>query len=285
MIEQYIDILVCPDCGHDLAYQRKKVRCTNCKRYFYHDDSFIDLLPSTPTTIAQPYSSLAHAYYLEQFTRSGEAIQTPSDSSWGKYQEFPVGYQVFVHQERLFSQRYWPNTRNVYCDVSAASGFYTFHAAKHFDRVIHGDINIEYLSYAREQAKKNRLTNILFIRMDYFSPPFKKRSLDYCSVTDSLLYYGWRADIEVIRQVQKSIKKNGALFFDLHFFKWYHHDSRIFEYKPEYLDRIRKAFPHVRFYGFGRVPTFLHPRSWLFHLFTRVFFWAPPIRILGIIQK
>lgn len=276
-------LLLCPDCSGGLIKVARKITCEKCKRIFYSDGNFIDLLPTKPLTILNPYSKKAVTYYHAQY-------KLPSDKNfknfkvWGVYDNSTRDYKVFLNQERKIFEKYYSQKKKVFCDLSAASGYYTMRASHDFEIVLHLDINLEYLKYAQKKAKKKDLTNLFFIRADYFNLPIKNEVVDTMICTDSFEYYGLKNDIKIVKKAYKKISKGGRFIFDLHNKKFYYPDKYIFEYGRPEIEILKKELSGIEILSFGRVPTLFHPNNFLFNLFSILSF-LPAIRYIAIVRK
>lgn len=282
-LKKILNILVCPDCEGKLVFNKKfTITCGDCERKFYSESNFVDLLPKKPKEIANPYSKGAVKYYLKQFRTDPKKIYRKFNV-WGTYETSRRGYKVFLENELKVFEKFYPKQREIFCDISAASGFYTFNAAKKFDIVLHLDINMQYLRFAMKKALEKKVDNIVFIRSDYFSLPIKHKALDTLLCTDSLEYYGLENDIKIMERALNTLKTKGRFILDLHNRKFYYPDPKIFEYGKKELIILKKRFRNIQVIPFGRVPTLLHPSQFLFDISSKLSF-MPPVRNILVIS-
>lgn len=282
-IAKIIKFLSCPECGNALNDKKSKVACNFCRRKYYCQDNFVDLLPAEPKHLQDVFSAKAYQYYKSQFSVNPKKKFKKFDV-WGRYDKATRGYRVFLRAESESIKSHFPKKRTVLCDISAASGFYTLRFAKNFDFVFHCDINLEYLRYAQKKAKKRNVKNIFFIRADYFRLPFRNKAIDLAICIDSLEYYGRENDLQIIKGVYQKLAKKGVFAFDLHYRKFYAPDRNIFEYRQQDLVYLRSYFPDSVFIGLGRAPTNLMFTNAVFRFFSKFKFF-PPTRYLGVLKK
>lgn len=282
LIKQIVKLLKCPDCDGPLMLS-EKLFCKKCKRKFYFEGNFIDLLPKTSVKLKKVFSQKAFNYYQEQFLVDPKEKFRSLDV-WGEYNTANKGYRAFLEAEKDLIQKHFPKKKDVFCDISAASGFYTLSFARNYKLILHCDLNIKYLRYSMNKAKKQNIRNVVFIRSDYFRPPFKKNSINMLLCTDSLEYYGPENDARVLAANYESLAKNGVMIFDIHSYKFYAPDKNIFEYTKADLKLLQKQFPRLELHSFGRLPTFLvrSPKAFKLSEFLK---FMPPIRYLGVLSK
>ncbi len=283
------NIFICPDCSSskkewDLKVKNdKEIFCPNCNRKFYMNDSFIDLLPTKPTRLGSKVMSIYKEYYIAQFgVKPHKQFKDPV--AWGEQRYIPKGDAIFLDEEGKLVRNNYSRGREVYCDISGSQGNLAFEASNHFRNVYLCDINLEYLQMAMGKAKKLNIKNIIFVRSDYFSVPFRKSSIDTCVSTDSFLYYGVDSDIRVIKSIFERLTDKGILLFDLHNRKFYSPASRIIEYTRREYELLKKIFKNIIFVPLGRVPTIFTKNHFLFKL-TSCLSFMPPIRYFCILEK
>ena len=181
------------------------------------------MLPSQPADLK---GSLENSYvegYLKEFRRPFSLID--GAVAWGAPEGVPkwwterrlrhvdqVSRLVRLHQFRTF------------CDFSGGCGLHTFESAKHFDLVLHCDLSVESLSYACRKAEALGLRNVVFIRIDYFKPPFST-SLDVVICMDSLIR-SEQHERMVLKAILRSLAAGGLAVVDFHN-RWHNPLRRI----------------------------------------------------------
>jgi ubiquinone/menaquinone biosynthesis C-methylase UbiE len=108
------------------------------------------------------------------------------------------------------------------CDIAAGAGYYTFAYAQLFRVVLHCDLSVNDLSYARRKAQSMGIWNILFVRADYFAPPFRN-SLDRVLCMDTLIR-GEAHESLVLANIARSLNGDGFALVDFH--NWWHNPLR-----------------------------------------------------------
>lgn len=117
----------------------------------------------------------------------------------------------------------------VLCDIAAGAGYYTLAYAHLFRIVLHCDLSMDNLNYARREARRQGIRNIFFLRVDYFALPFR-RSLDRVLCLDTLIR-GEAHDSIVLAAVASSLKPAGYAVVDFH--NWWHNPARRLGLLPE----------------------------------------------------
>ena len=283
IISDALDYLECPDCQGKLIAKGNLYMCKSCKKNIFVKGNFIDLLPSNPSKLKNVYSKKAYIYYKKQFKIAPDT-KFKDVNIWGEYEKGTLGYKVFLRNEEKLMRKFHPRQKIAFCDLSAASGFYTFKYAKKYKFVFHCDINLEYLRFAMKKAQELKVRNIIFVRSDYFKLPFQNGKMDFAICTDSLEYYGRGYDLEIIKSVKQKLGKNGVFIFDLHNKKFYAPYKRIFEYTKTDLLYLQRYFPNLVFYGVGRVPTVFVKSDRLFQVLSKLTF-LPAIRHIGVLNN
>jgi SAM-dependent methyltransferase len=94
---------------------------------------------------------------------------------------------------------------------------------------------VSNLSYARRKARALGIRNILFIRADYFAPPFQG-SLDRLLCLDTLIR-GEGHDFALLTAIANSLKPTGCAIVDFH--NWWHNPLRRLGLLPENFSNNR----------------------------------------------
>jgi len=104
---------------------------------------------------------------------------------------------------------------DVICDIGAGMGLYSIPMSKHAKIVFHCDLDKEAINAAQEEAKKQNISNILFVISNYFSLPFKIGSIPTISCID-ILFRGREHDKKVIHEISTKAKNYGIVLLDFH---------------------------------------------------------------------
>jgi SAM-dependent methyltransferase len=123
----------------------------------------------------------------------------------------------------------------VLCDISAGCGQYTFALARHFKWVLHCDLSVDSLSYAARKSAQMGISNILFLRVDYFRMPFA-HSLDRILCFDTLIR-GKVHEEALLRQIRRALRPGGKATVDFH--NWWHNPLRRLGLLPENFGQNR----------------------------------------------
>jgi SAM-dependent methyltransferase len=214
---------VCPDDRGNLVLSGNSFFCESCKREFpIVQDRFISFLPKSPTNLSENENSDYYEEYEKAFIQpenfDGNGI------AWGAPETVPLKWlktregQV----EMVFNQLIEQKSLDYICDFSAGAGYYTLKYAEHFPMVIHCDLSIQNLDYCIRKADQFGIKNILFLRMDYFYPPFEN-SLENIICFDSLIR-GEEHEKRLLMSICSSLANSGTAFLDFH--NWWHNPLR-----------------------------------------------------------
>jgi SAM-dependent methyltransferase len=116
-----------------------------------------------------------------------------------------------------------------FCDLTGDAGHYTFAAASRFRWVLHCDLSLDALAYASRKASTLGIENILFLRVDYFRPPFRA-SIDRMICMDTLIR-GPAHEVRVLRAMKESLAPGGEALVDFH--NWWHNPFRRLGLLPD----------------------------------------------------
>jgi ubiquinone/menaquinone biosynthesis C-methylase UbiE len=108
------------------------------------------------------------------------------------------------------------------CDIAAGVGYYTLAYAQLFRLVLHCDLSVNRLSYARRRAHSMGIRNVLFLRADYFAPPFRN-TLDRVLCIDTLVR-GEAHESLLLANIARSLNGDGFALVDFH--NWWHNPLR-----------------------------------------------------------
>jgi SAM-dependent methyltransferase/uncharacterized protein YbaR (Trm112 family) len=268
------EVISCPDCKASLDYKAPAFVCSKCNRSFpVHNDSIIEMLPSHPSSFAFDEKSAYHEkIYHTLFNMQKE--QADPEKSWAPPEQVPdnwrkvkMGHVEFVKELLLNST----SSRRIFCDFTGGSGYYTFELYKLFDWVFHCDLSIESMLYASNKAKKENIENMIFVRTDYFKPPFNN-SIDAGFCGDTLIYSPPHEG-KLLNGIRQALKEGAVAVIDFH--NWWHNPLRrmglmkntfgeCYSYSKKQTDSmVTYHFPKHTYKGYyqefekGKKPTFM----------------------------
>jgi SAM-dependent methyltransferase len=122
--------------------------------------------------------------------------------------------------ESLLTQS--PPVPDVFCDILGGAGYYTLEYAHHFRWVMHCDLSVGSLNYVHEKAQTRSIDNIVFLRIDYFRPPFN-HNLALLLCCDSLIF-GPVHERMLLDSIKNSLAPAGRALVDFH--NWWHNPIR-----------------------------------------------------------
>jgi len=226
-----LDLLSCPDDGQPLRLDREQPVCRGCDRSFPLHEDFAEILPRSPARLPasasadyrSAYRTLFEQSYQEDDTCLAWGAEESATPSWIRKRQRQV---VAMHP--LVTEGIEP-AASVLCDIAAGAGYYTFAYAPEFRFVLHCDLSVENLNYARRRARERRLKNIFFLRIDYFQPPFR-HSLDRILCLDTLIR-GEAHDAMLLKSIADSLQPSGKAVIDFH--NWWHNPLRRLGILPE----------------------------------------------------
>lgn len=231
-LKQLAGRLTCPDDGRVLRSEDYEFGCDCCGRVFpIRQRQMIDLLPSAPIA---PVGDMNPGYcraYEEEFRRP--LLPDARALPWGAPEVQPAAWrrkrqrQVEAVLPRLSCAQ--DTSELLLCDVSAGAGLYTLSYAPHFKGVLHCDLSPTSLAYALAKANRRNLDNVVFLRIDYLRPPFR-RTLDRVLCMDSLI----RGPIHerlLLRSVCGMLNSTGRAVVDFH--NWWHNPLRRLGLLPQ----------------------------------------------------
>jgi SAM-dependent methyltransferase len=216
--------LFCPDDGIRLARIDATLSCARCRRrYPIHAEDLAEILPSSPAPLDTGVAPSYRRAYVEQFSLTLE--EAANASTWGAPETIPSAWVERRRRQATFSISLLLEKRKrgtLLCDVSAGPGYYTIEQADRFDLILHCDLSPDALAYARRRARLSGLTNVLFLRIDYFKPPFRS-SIANLVCCDTLIR-GEPHELALLAAIRSSLRPGGAAVIDFH--NWWHNPAR-----------------------------------------------------------
>lgn len=229
MLEKFQKIarrLFCPDDGSPLEHEEDRLACRSCGRHFpILSGHVIELLPREPSALPENAASPEYVEsYFSEFKRPFQWDKTAR--AWGAAETVPRKWarrrlrQVREGLPLLLNGQLAQNL--VLCDISAGASDYTLEYSRHFEFVLHCDLSVDSLNYASLKAEAMGVTNIAFLRVDYFHLPFR-RSIDRIICFDTLIRREPHERL-VLRQIRDSLAPGGRALIDFH--SWWHNPLR-----------------------------------------------------------
>lgn len=210
ILDLALEFLACPNCSGTLYLSHDTLACQSCKAEFkILNENTIELVAqesfrfkTTETTeVYSEYSDLRNAGHP-----TNEKMRL-----WGW--ESKYGISGFVTKLRKTIMRVMQN--EIICDIGAGVGNYSLHFAKKAKLVFHCDLDLEAINVASQEAKKQNLKNILFIRCDYLHLPFRLNSLS-CITSIDVLEKGREHDTKLIEEISSKTIVGGLVIVDFH---------------------------------------------------------------------
>jgi SAM-dependent methyltransferase len=224
--------MACPDDHSSLHRTPEAFECEICDRTFpILRNTFVELLPTRAAEINSSVSSSYRQNYLSKFTSkfTWEPNALPfgaaeaASASWIRKR-----YRQVEHVLPLIANG--ENTSNLLlCDFSGGPGHHTLTYSANFMAVIHCDLSVDSIDYAKQKAESLSLNNLIFARMDYLSPPFHK-SCDRIICFDTLIR-GESHDRALLQAIHQSLRPDGFAVVDFH--NWWHNPIRRLGLLPE----------------------------------------------------
>ena len=236
-LEEIAGYLSCPDDKSPLGSRTGALACSQCGRvYPVSDGGIVELLPRKPSTPAEN-----REYALEYDREFHRAFETANESmAWGNRETAKAAWiRKRNHQRRavlsLLRRSEQPLDELVLCDVSAGTGDYTLTYAPHFKWVFHCDLSVDSLQYGFRKCHQKGLTNVFFLRIDYFAVPFY-HSLDRILCLDTLIR-GSDHEKALLSQIRSALGRAGKAIVDFH--HWWHNPLRRVGLLPQNLGQNR----------------------------------------------
>jgi SAM-dependent methyltransferase len=226
-----LDLLWCPDEGRPLRLDRERLVCSGCGRGFPLHEDFAEILPRhaarLPASASADYGGMYRTLFEQSYQNDDTCLAGGAEEhatpSWIRKRQRQVAAMRPLVTEGIEA------AASVLCDIAAGAGHYTFAYAPQFRFVLHCDLSVENLNYARRKARERHLENIFFLRIDYFQPPFR-HSLDRILCLDTLIR-GEAHDAMLLKSIADSLQPSGRAVIDFH--NWWHNPLRRLGMLPE----------------------------------------------------
>lgn len=230
-LNDVIPLLCCPDDGGALRQIRGGLRCDRCERRFpLYGENLVEILPKAPCELRSSIGSEYQEGYEEAFHE--KYYDNDQCLAWGSEERVPRTWHLMRRQQVEFVRSLITQGdrggHGVLCDISAGAGYYTLAYADLFRLTLHCDLSVSNLSYARRKAHSMGIPNIFFIRMDYFTHPFRN-SLDCLLCMDTLIH-GEAHESRLLGTITNSLNAEGFAVVDFH--NWWHNPLRRLRLMP-----------------------------------------------------
>jgi SAM-dependent methyltransferase len=220
-----VSLLSCPEDGRGLRQTNGGLRCDACERRFpKYGENMVEILPRSQQQLPSSISSDYREGYKEAFDQKYR--DDPESLAWGAEEGVPESWSLKRRRQVEFVRPLITEgarrADSVLCDIAAGAGYYTLAYAHLFRLTLHCDLSVKNLTYARRKAHSLGIENIFFIRLDYFTPPFRN-SLDRLICMDTLIR-GETHESLLLATIANSLNADGFALVDFH--NWWHNPLR-----------------------------------------------------------
>lgn len=210
VLDLALQFLACPNCSGALYHSHDALACKSCKSEFkILNENTIELVAQESFRFKTTETTEAYSEYSD-LRNIGHPINEKM-RLWGW--ESKYGISGFVTKLRNTIIHMIQN--EIICDIGAGVGNYSLHFAKKAKLVFHCDLDLEAINVASQEAKKQNLKNILFIRCDYLHLPFRSNSLS-CITSIDVLEKGREHDTKLIEEISGKTIVGGLVIVDFH---------------------------------------------------------------------
>jgi len=223
--------LRCPDDGSIVRFERTELQCSLCSRRFaIWGNNIIEMLPTRPFQLSKHASAAYTRGYLENFRK--RFFEDANALAWGSEETVSDSWiRKRLRQVRKVEPilKEGSNPEHVLCDVAAGAGHYTLAYAAQFRFVFHCDLSVPNLNYVRRRARQLGIRNIVLVRCDYFSLPFRQ-TMDRVICLDTLIR-GKEHDSTLLQAICRTLAPSGRAVVDFH--NWCHNPLRRLGLLPD----------------------------------------------------
>lgn len=210
LLDYSLQFLACPNCLESITKHEKTLHCSKCNSDFQiHDENIIDLVSNNSFDFKTNTSSKSYSEYSD--LRNLGHPTTEKARLWGLESKYGTSGFVSTLRNKILS---FVKSETI-CDVGAGVGNYSLFFSNKAKIVFHCDLDLEVIFSAAQEAKKQKINNILFIRCDYLYLPFRSNSL-HCITSIDVLEKGYEHDSKLIEQISKKLIPNGKYIIDFH---------------------------------------------------------------------
>lgn len=250
ILKSSLKYLACPKDKSELILTKDVLLCSNCNSKFkVIDGNTIDFvsteneakqLSDTESDYDSLYTSLVSSgNSTEKYRRDQHFSKVPLNNYIKQY---------LKKLKKLIGTK-------IILDIGSGRGDYSLELSKNCELVFHCDLDSQSMNIAKEEAVKKNLRNILFVRCDYFSLPFKTNSLPCCLCVGNL-YHGKDHDFKLITAISDLLEENGLLIMDFQSkerSKIHTSKSIAYRYSKNELENLLKDFSLTDFKIEGNV--------------------------------
>ena len=250
------------------------------------EEGYLDLAPAEASEISGPKVNESYLQYY------GRGIKNQVSKAWAVREQSPEKWIERKERQVEFALPLILNGESceskMLVDFSGGSGYHTIPYSKHFKLVLHCDLSSSNLAYTSQRAKKLGANNIIFVRMDYFKPPFVG-GLERIISFDTLCY-GADHERRLLGKIYSALSPDGTAVVDFH--NWWHNPvrrlgllSRNFpdsgSHSRQFVTKLLKEseITSYEYFPFHQEVPNGHPLSSL------VSFFIPPTRLTYRIKK
>ena len=216
LLEENLELFQCPNDSSPLEYDpHDSLSCPKCRSVFpIHAPNFVELVPRTQFSPAKAATNEHEKSFFDGYRRLfGERFSfRPEAMAWGS--EERIGARNSGRKRKEVEQIVSAVNAagRIVCDISGGAGWFTSTLAPEAKLIVHCDLSCDNLNYAHNKFKNG---NILFVRMDFFSPPFRDNSFDITVCTDTLIY-GDLMVSALLSSIYRSLRAGGSGVVDFY---------------------------------------------------------------------
>jgi ubiquinone/menaquinone biosynthesis C-methylase UbiE len=256
LVQKHIDLLRCPDdLSTVIVDSRGFLKCESCLRKFnIFDQNVVEMLPDLPISAPASYQN---EYEKKFFTYYFDLFYTPfkfngSAMAWGAPEVMSALHLKRKQREVSQVLALVEKRANSICDVSSGAGYFSLSLSRDVDVVVNCDLDVRNLNYVWRKAREREIENILFVRADFFSPPFAPSSFDTVICTDTLIYGDFMVR-SFLTNINRSLNQHGVAMVD--FYNRRHrnplHRPYMVGYSRREAERFLRELGSIRFHYEG----------------------------------
>lgn len=206
--EELFSYIACPNDGEDLVLENNLIHCNLCKSNFkiLKNDIF-ELVSKESFKMNSQSTRTSYEKYYSDLRRLGHP-EIEKMRLWGLESKSPFVKSMIEKIKKLVNNM-------IVFDIGAGVGNYSIPLSNSAKLVFHCDLDLESINVAREKANQLSIDNIIFVRCDYLSLPFKNNSIS-CMTCIDVLERGREHDLKLLEQISSKTKDNGLAILDFH---------------------------------------------------------------------
>jgi len=210
------ELLVCPDDRGDLTVVENHLTCGRCHRSFkVWAPNLVEVLPLHKTVrvgqsrLERRNIGRYEKIFDEKFT--WEIAEPP----WGLMESLPLRAHGRVLKQLNLIKRVLPDKLGIFCDVSAGSGRYDFELLDRCTTAVYSDLRVADVVHLYRETTHRAASNVLIVRCDYWSSPYRGEIFDTVLCNDTLIY-GLEHERRLLETIYGSLKNGGTALVDFH---------------------------------------------------------------------